>query len=196
MSHARRAPLASRYPVHVTLKLESWVPSLREPPCCTAIVECLRAGKEREGFRLVHYSIQGHHLHLVVEAVSAEALASGVKGLSVRIARRLNKELGHKGRVFAQRYSAHILRTPTETRSALFYALNNARRHSAQNGWRHPKDWIDPHSSGAHFDGWRGLQPRPPPDEEPAVVPAQTWLLKAGWRLRGLLDLDAIPGSR
>ncbi len=195
VSHARRPALASRYPVHVTLKLLPVVESLREAPYCNLVAECLRAGKEREGFRLVHYSIQGLHLHLIVEALNAMALASGIKGLSVRIAKRLNKELGRKGRVFAQRYNAHILRTPTGTRAALFYALNNSRRHAAQVRERYPRDWVDPHSSAAHFDGWHGLRPRPPPDEEPAVVPAKTWLLTSGWRFRGLLDINAVPGS-
>jgi len=34
-------------------------------------------GCDRLGFRLVHYSIQGNHLHLIVEAQDEKALARG-----------------------------------------------------------------------------------------------------------------------
>jgi len=83
-----RPPVASRFPVHVTLKLDESLPNLRPKPLFGVIEPCLKQGKEREGFRLVHYSVQGHHLHLIVEAQSAQALGAGIKGLSVRIARR------------------------------------------------------------------------------------------------------------
>ena len=68
IAHARRPPLASRFPVHVTLKLEDWLPSLRDSELLPVVEGALRDSKERDGFRLVHYSIQDHHLHLLVEA--------------------------------------------------------------------------------------------------------------------------------
>jgi hypothetical protein len=144
----------------------------------------------------VHYSVQAHHLHLVVEAQSAQALGAGIKGLSVRIAKRLNATLGRTGRVFAERYFARILKTPRQTRAALAYVLLNARRHDAQRGRVRAAGWVDPCSSGRFFDGWRDLQMRPPPDEEPCVCAPRTWLLATGWRRRGLIRVDEVPGER
>lgn len=191
-----RPPLASRFPVHVTLKLEPSLPNLRTKHLVRVIEQCLRQGKEREGFRLVHYSVQAHHLHLIVEAQSAQALASGVKGLSVRVAKRLNATLGRKGRVFAERYFARILKTPRQTRAAIAYVLLNARRHDAQRGRCREATWVDPCSSGRTFDGWRDVQVGPSPDEEPCVSAPRTWLLATGWRRRGLIRVDEVPGER
>ena len=195
-SHAARPALASRFPVHVTLKLDQALPNLRTKRLAKLIEQCLRQAKEREGFRLVHYSVQAHHLHLIVEAHDTQALGAGIKGLSVRVAKRLNAELGRKGRVFIERYFSRILRTPTELRRCLGYVLLNCRRHDAQRGRVRDPGWIDPWSSGRHFDGWREIEPCPPPDQEPCVSAPRLWLLTTGWKLRGKISVNDVPGER
>src|SRR6476659_4949651 len=68
VSHARRAPFASSHPVHVTMRVVRSVPNLRSQRAMRVIRAAFRAAKERLGLRLVQYSVQGNHLHLVVEA--------------------------------------------------------------------------------------------------------------------------------
>jgi REP element-mobilizing transposase RayT len=89
-------------------------------------------GADRFGFRLVHFSVQGNHVHLLVEAKDEKALAKGMGGLGVRVARGLNKVMGRAGKVLDDRYHAHVLRTPTEVRRARSYLLQNARKHYGQ----------------------------------------------------------------
>jgi hypothetical protein len=88
-----------------------------------------------------------------------------------------------------------VLRTPREVRNALAYVLLNARRHAARAGRTLSRAFrIDPASSGRWFDGWkRDCEPAPPGPR--TVSPAHSWLLSAGWRRRGLLDPDEIPGA-
>jgi REP element-mobilizing transposase RayT len=195
VSHAKRPKLASRYPVHISLGVDDHLPSLRRPDLLEAIETCLREVRERyDNFRVVHYSIQDHHLHLVVEAAGRTALSRGMQGLNIRVAKRINKVLGRKGTVFTDRYHETILKSPTQTRNGISYVLLNSRRHASQSGMRFAPDWIDDCSSGRFFDGWRGLRVRPPPDEEPTVSYPTTWLASAGWRKIGLIPVDAVPG--
>jgi len=56
-------------------------------------------------------------------------LGRGIQGWSVRVARGLNGHLGRTGSVFDDRYHLEILTTPTQTRHALCYVLQSARRH-------------------------------------------------------------------
>ncbi|MEW6073566.1 MAG: peptide MFS transporter [Planctomycetota bacterium] len=109
-------------------------------------------GKERFGFRLIHYSVLANHLHLIGEAQNRRALSRGMQGLAVRIAKGLNRHWGRRGKVFADRYHDHILRTPREVRSALAYVLRNAARHGVGGAG------ADPYSSGRWFDGWAGSE--------------------------------------
>jgi hypothetical protein len=164
----------------------------------------LAAAKERFGFRLVHFTVQGNHLHLICEAKDRVALTRGMQGLSIRIARRLNRAEGRKGRLFSERYHARILRSPREVRRALVYVLNNSRRHAGRDV-TFARDWVEPLSSARWFDGWRWA-PRAPVEHEHGkgreqenedecpVAPAGTWLLATGWRRHGLIAPDEVPG--
>jgi hypothetical protein len=92
----------------------------------TALAAC-----DRGRFRLVHYSVQGDHAHLIVEATTAHDLACGLKAIAARFARSVNRVFGRKGPVLADRAHVHVLRTPREVRNAIAYVLLNARRHAA-----------------------------------------------------------------
>jgi hypothetical protein len=88
MPHSLRARLASRFPVHVTLRTVDGLATLRSRACFGAIDSAFKLARRRQTVRLVEFSVQGNHLHLVVEAADAMRLAPGHAGLS--IAKRLN----------------------------------------------------------------------------------------------------------
>jgi hypothetical protein len=147
--------------------------NLRSRRCFGAIARCFSRGRDRFGFRLVHFSVQGNHLHLIVEANDEKALARGLQGLGVRIAKALNRVMGRNGTVFADHYHASILRSPTQVANALAYVLMNFLHHFPGEAARHAADGRDRFSSA-----WRE------PGTDPPVVPARTWLLTVGWRWR------------
>ena len=194
-AHRTREPVASRFPCHVTLKVKRGLPSLRSGQVVRELERSFAAACERGRFRLVHYSIQGDHLHAIVEATSARDLASGMKSIGARFARAVNRVFARRGPVLADRYHLHILRSPAEVRRALAYVLLNARRHLAKIGRALPRSTrIDPASSGRWFSGWnRRFQPasslHPPP-----AAPPRTWLLCVGWRRHGLINPSEVPG--
>src|SRR3954465_13775274 len=132
VAHLPRPALAARFPVHVTWRMDPRVWNLRSRRCFTAMRRAMYAGAARFGFRLVHYSVMGNHVHLLVEAPDQRALARAMKGLGVRIARALNRVMQRSGRVVGDRYHAHILRTPSEVTRARQYLLSNAHKHYGQ----------------------------------------------------------------
>jgi hypothetical protein len=150
--------------------------------------------RDRLGLRLVHWSVQGNHVHMIVESEGKSALARGMQGLSVRIARGLNGLLGRRGRVFGDRYHARALATPRETRNALAYVLLNRRHHHRERGLPVPLG-LDPCSSACSFDGWK-RKPAVQAETVLATVRApRTWLLREGWRRHGLIDAREVPGG-
>jgi REP element-mobilizing transposase RayT len=132
--HRRRPVLKARFPVHVTWRMREDVGWLRKPRCFKALARAFWRGSNRFGFRLIHYSVQGNHVHLLVEAKDERSLARGMNGLGVRVAKGLNRALERRGRVLEDRYHAHILKTPTEVKRARAYLLANAARHIAWRG--------------------------------------------------------------
>ncbi len=181
--HRRRELHVARHPVHVTMRAREGLPSFRSDRLLLAAMRSSIAASEKDGFRVVHFSIQSNHLHLIVEAENEQALSRGMQGLSIRMARAAHRALGHGGNIFSDRYHAHQLETPRETRAALLYVLQNWAKHG------HGGDY-DPHSSASWFDGWS--EPPPAPGDTPLVASARTWLVRVGWRRHGLLR----PGER
>lgn len=197
VSHRRRSAFASRHPVHVTMKLRRDVGTLRTKSKVKVLRTALSACRQRAGGRVIHWSIQRDHIHLIAEASSAEALSRSMQGLSIRIAKGLNRLLGRKGAVFLDRYHVHILKTPREVRNALAYVLNNARRHAAQRGVTLARTFVDAFSSWQFFDGWKDAPVATrEPDPEAPVSPPKTWLLRVGRRCHGLLSIREVPGRR
>jgi REP element-mobilizing transposase RayT len=190
VSHAKRPELSERFPVHVTVKVVKGLPNLRGKECCGELKRAFGAGAQRFGFRLLHFSIQTNHVHLIAEAEDERALSRGMQGLSIRIAKGLNRLWRRSGKVFADRFHARILRTPREVKNALAYVLLNTNHH----GVRY-RDGIDPRSSAACFDDWkRGKTTSADSSAGDASLGflgrARCWLLRVGWRRHGLLPLQ------
>lgn len=191
VTHVRRKKLSRHSPVSVTLRLHAGLPSLRTPETLAVLLDSFAEAAGRFELALVQYSVQSNHLHLIVEAHDEIALGRGMKGLTVRIARGLNSAWHRKGKVFADRFHAHVLETPSQVRHALVYVLNNVRKHGI-----HPIGHADEYSSGESFDGWIDQPPRAmrlASDGRQPCSPARTWLLRVGWRRQGLLYLHEVP---
>ena len=182
--HRRRPPHEARYPVHGTLRVRAALPSLRGAGVFRAVSDAL-AASSRRGFRVLEFSVQSNHIHLLVEAHDRTRLSRGLQGLKVRIARAVNRTLHRRGTFWAERYHARALATPREVRNALVYVLRNGQKHGTCGSG------LDPCSSAAWFTGWecstlRPVHPTP-------VVPPQTWLARVGWRRHGLIAIEEGP---
>jgi hypothetical protein len=204
LPHESRELFFRPVPAHVTLRLLPGVVSLRAVKVVREVERTFAGGCERADFRLVHYSLQGNHAHLIVEARDRDALGRGMMAIGSRLARAVNRVMDRTGRVLADRYHVRLLPTPTEVRRALRYVLLNARRHAAgtaRKAIRAVGALLDPASSARWFDGWKRTAPSTlesvgpsSPGDIRAVARARTWLLTTGWRRHGLLDPSDVPG--
>src|SRR6476661_157728 len=168
VAHAPRPVFARTLPVHVTLRFDKGVWNLRRKAYRT-VERALGDGAERFGARLLRFSVQGNHLHLLMEADDGDALVRSCCGLSIRIAKRLNKLMGRTGRVLGDRYHTRVLRTPAEVKRAIEYIRDNYKKHYLPDA---KVAFIDPCSSDS-------------PDLRIVLPTAKAWLAKVGWRRAG-----------
>jgi putative transposase len=202
--HRSRAPLSAAHPVHVVLR--SRFRPLRSPFVFPTLRRALaHATRAHPWFRVVQFSVQHDHLHLIVEARDALALSRGVQGLAIRVARAVNRLVSRRGKVWAGRFFSRALTSPRSVRNALAYVLNNFRKHRAAG-----RAQIDPYSSAPYFSGFRELGGRSPlelpataalphtprglsPPQTPGEFPitrAKTWLAREGWQRAGRLSFS------
>ena len=62
-------------PLHVTLRMAPHVYNLRSRRSFRVIAAALRIAGDRFNVRVIQFSVQGNHIHLVVEAPNRRALA-------------------------------------------------------------------------------------------------------------------------
>jgi hypothetical protein len=139
------------------------VPSLRRVQSFRALARAFKKGSDRFGFRLVHYSVQGNHLHLITEADDRRALSQGLQGLGIRLAKAVNRVLEREGSVFSDRYFAHYLKGPREAANAIAYVLGNWFRHAGREMGLYDMDQLSS------------------PAEPGTTVQPRSWLLRFGW---------------
>jgi REP element-mobilizing transposase RayT len=175
----------AQHPILVTTRVMPDVARLRTKVMYEAIQAALAGATkwmyEPEPVRFVHASVQGNHLHLLVEAASNEALSRAMKGFLVSCAKRLNKIAGRRGRVFADRFHTRMLATPTAVRNALRYTLCNGRKH----GELGARVRLDAYSSAFALPDWHAETSVRFADVTMQVALPQTWVLREGWRRAG-----------
>jgi REP element-mobilizing transposase RayT len=223
MPHRTRPAFEARKPIHITIRVEDVIGRLRTRAAYMTIREAAITVMKREDFRIVHLSIEGTHIHLLVEADHRDALSKGMRAFEGSAAKHLNAafskaggwwerkraaRLGHglpkrrKGRVFSDRYHETFIKNPKQARHALAYVLNNWRRHREDRAER-TRGWlIDPFATGWAFDGWKERADTPfawKLRETYQPIPVRmpkTWLLRTGWRTHGLIGVREVPGPQ
>ncbi|HEY8076953.1 MAG TPA: transposase [Labilithrix sp.] len=198
MRHGKRPKLSVHTPVLVTMRTRFITSILREQTIFR-IVRAQIAKVSRGETRVVHFSVQRDHIHLIVEAPDRLTLARRIQGLASGVARLVNGALGRRGLGFWNgRYDREDLRSPREVRNRLVYVLMNFRKHGADEAGT-PTRILDPFSSALWLDGW---DPRAAPwlvrlrmssllagmarSEIPVRRP-RAWLLRTGWKRHGLV---------
>ncbi len=203
--HKTREAFRANQPVHVVIRPIAEVGTLRGFDTYKAVRSAMITTYARARIRIVHISIQGSHIHMLIEAAGRLELARGMQGFEIACAKSLNavlsKRLGYhrRGTVFPDRYHAVIIRTPRQARGALAYVLNNWRRHR-EDKVRAARLWpIDLFSSAPSFSGFKDLDPSELRFAErylklPVWEP-RTWLLSTGWKKHGLIGAAEVPGK-
>src|SRR5687767_8908189 len=65
--HRARPDHSASHPLHLTLRARAGLPSLRAPRVFAAVKDSIGAAS-KPTFRVVHFSVQGDHIHFLVEA--------------------------------------------------------------------------------------------------------------------------------
>jgi putative transposase len=215
-SHLARPVFSPRHPLHITYRVKEDIGRLRRRDVYAAIKRALRNCCAKPGFRICHFSVQGNHLHLIVEASDKGTLGRGMQGFGISAAKQINRVLDRrKGQVFTERYGCKVIVHPKQVRATLAYVLNNWRKHSADSdapryqetdwfssapyldGWTHRKRWEEPVPVGATAarPRWRPDDKVTDDDGRPLVAAPLTPMLAREWRRYGLIMPREVPAS-
>lgn len=120
VAHRTREKITKRNPLHINFKLRL---QIRNKMALSLLKRAIVNARVM-GLRIVHYSLQSNHVHLIVEAENNEVLTRGMRSLTITFCK------GHKaGRVQIERYHLHVLKHLREVKNAVQYVLFNEQKH-------------------------------------------------------------------
>lgn len=133
VAHRSRDKIKLRTPMHINFKYRAYIKNKE----CLRLLKRAIVNSRAMGLRVIHFSMQTNHIHLIVEAENNEILTRGMRSLTITFAKGLKK-----GQVQMQRYHLHVLKTLQEARNAIQYVLFNQQKHEKK-----PTSAIDEYSS-------------------------------------------------
>lgn len=123
VSHRVREKISSRLPAHINLKYRI---SIRNKDFLRILKRAI-FNSRKKGLRIIHYSVQSNHIHFIIETNNKKTLETGMRSLTVTMAKGLAK-----GKVQLQRYHLHVLKSVMETKNAVRYVVFNEQKHSGK----------------------------------------------------------------
>ncbi|MFA6238606.1 MAG: transposase [Bacteriovorax sp.] len=126
--HVARDEIKRRTPLHLTIKINKEKSGLRNKSIIKALHSSIKKAR-LIGLRVIHYTLEYDHVHLLIETESNVLLGKGMQSFGISFSKGINKIKGLKGQVFKTRYHFRKLKTPAEIKNAINYILGNSVKH-------------------------------------------------------------------
>jgi hypothetical protein len=123
VAHRTRETVNIRRPVHVNFRYKI---NIRNKELLKILKRAL-FNSRRMGLRILHYSVQRNHMHFILEADDNRILESGMRSLTITLAKGINQ-----GSIQIKRYHLHVLKTVRVARNAIRYVLFNEQKHTGK----------------------------------------------------------------
>lgn len=120
VAHRVREKVSHRTPLHINFKYKTLI---RNKLCLKLLKRAIMNARSH-GLRIVHFSLQSNHVHLIIETENNSILSKGMRSLTVTFAKGIKK-----GKVQLERYHLHVLRSIAEAKNATRYVLFNKQKH-------------------------------------------------------------------
>ena len=130
VAHRNRELITQRIPCHINFKYRTFIRT--EVLLEHLIVAIMKS--QKHGFRVIHFSLQSNHVHLIAEAHNNAILETSMRSLTNSFVKRIAKTKRIAGCIQLERYHLHLLKCPTEVANAIRYVVNNHEHHTGNEG--------------------------------------------------------------
>jgi REP element-mobilizing transposase RayT len=129
VAHSTRERVTRHLPLHINFKLALEKGTLRNKTVLKFLAKAIAKARAKD-LRIIQFSLQHNHVHLIVEANNNQTLSKGMRALIISLVMRLNFHWKKSGQRLKQRYHLHVLRTRREVQHACHYVRHNVIKHS------------------------------------------------------------------
>ena len=130
--HVKRFRLKKASSLHLTIKVRENKADIQSKRILKALHHAIKRARLK-GLKVVHYTLEYNHVHLLVESVDNKTLHKGMQAFGITIAKAINKIKRSKGAVYKNRYHLRLISSPRQLKNVLHYIFNNGVKHKRTN---------------------------------------------------------------
>lgn len=126
--HIRRERFSKPTALHLTIKVRDNKADIKNKRILKALHHAIKRARLQR-LKVIHYTLEYNHAHIVVEAINNKILHKGMQALGISLAKAINKIKQLKGTVYKHRYHFKKLSSRRELKNALHYIFKNGIKH-------------------------------------------------------------------
>jgi REP element-mobilizing transposase RayT len=126
--HTRRFRLKKPSSLHLTIKVRENKADIQNKRILKALHYAIKRARLK-GLKIVHYTLEYNHVHLLVESVDNKILHKGMQAFGITIAKSINKIKSTKGAVYKNRYHLRVINSAKQLKNVLHYIFSNGVKH-------------------------------------------------------------------
>ncbi len=138
--HTKRPYIKKPASLHLTVKVKKNKADIKNKSVLKILKRAILNAR-KQGLKVIHYSLEYDHIHLLIEADNNLVLGKGMQSFGVTIAKAINRLKKIKGGVYLHRYHLRIITGPKQLKNVMNYIFTNGIKHGSA------KSIVNPYNS-------------------------------------------------
>lgn len=130
--HSSRMKFSKLTSFHLTIKVRENKADIQSKKLLKALHHAI-ARARLKNLKVIHYTLEYNHVHLLVETNDHRILHAGMQALGISFSKAINKVKSLKGHVYKHRYHQRKIGSARELKNVLLYIFNNGKKHKRTN---------------------------------------------------------------
>lgn len=127
--HVERERIEKLTSLHLTIKVRENKAGIKNKSVLKILHQAIKRARLKN-LKVIHYTLEYNHIHLLVEAYGHKNLHQGMQSFGISLAKQINRLKSLKGAVYKHRYHLRKLSSARELKNVLHYIFNNGIHHS------------------------------------------------------------------
>lgn len=126
--HTKRPEITKPSSLHLTVKVQRDKAGLKTKGVLALLRRSILNAR-KQGLRVIHFSLEYDHVHLLIEADNNRTLGKGMQAFGVTLSKAINRARKLKGTVYKHRYHFRKITSSRELKNVLNYIFTNGVKH-------------------------------------------------------------------
>jgi len=126
--HTARPELERPSSLHLTVKIEKEKANLKNKFILKILKKAILNAR-RFNLKIIHYSLEFDHVHLLIEAENNIILGKGMQSFGVTFSKAINRHRNVSGQVYKHRYHFRKITSAKQLKNVMNYIFKNGVKH-------------------------------------------------------------------